>query len=414
MTFRINAARTGIACLVAMMAAGTAQAQAPLTLQDALARAAADAPEKEAAEQARLGAEAGVRQASRMPNPSLDITAENLLGNRFYSGIGRAETTLAMSQKLEWGDDRQARTGLAAAGAGVVRASGDVRLRDLMHAVALAYLAAQKAAVDLEVELARLAIAEEIVATVNRRVEAARDPLMAGAKARAVLAEAKISVDAARSASESARARLSSFWDGDVAFVVETASFEALGQSAEGALQPPPEIALAEAEIARASAAIAVERARAQQDPVISAGLRYFHETDEAALVVGVSIPLTFLDNNDDAVAQAEAERSRLRYEAEAIRRNIEREANSARAQMEIALGEIKGIDARLLPAAEEALAFARQGYGAGGFSYLDVLDAQRLVVDARLRRNSVLFSYHSARLALARLTGGYAGGAAQ
>lgn len=81
---------------------------------------------------------------------------------------------------------------------------------------------------------------------------------------------------------------------------------------------------------------------------------------------------------------------------------------------MSISRAEIEAIDQRLLPSAEEALAFARQGYNSGGFSYLDVLDAQRIVVQARLQRISAFHSYHSARVALARLTSAYGAGAVQ
>jgi outer membrane protein TolC len=89
LSFHIGAARSGFACLVAIVAAGSAQAQTPtqpsLSLQDALERAMVDAPAMQAADQARLGAEAGVRQADRAPNPTLDVTAENLLGSGLYS-----------------------------------------------------------------------------------------------------------------------------------------------------------------------------------------------------------------------------------------------------------------------------------------------------------------------------------------
>ena len=196
MSFHIGATRSGVACLVAIVAAGGAHAQAPaqpsLTLQDAFARALVDAPAMRAADQARLGAEAGVRQADRAPNPTLDITAENLLGSGPYSGIDRSETTFALSQRLEWGEDRQARASLAAADITIARASGDIRRQDLLYEVELAYLAVQKADADLAVALERAELAREIVTTVQRRVEAARDPLMAGAKAQTVLADAEI------------------------------------------------------------------------------------------------------------------------------------------------------------------------------------------------------------------------------
>lgn len=418
MSFHTGATRSGFACLVAIVAAGGAYAQAPaqpsLTLQDAFARALADAPALQAADQARLGAEAGVRQADRAPNPTLDITAENLIGSGFYSGIDRSETTFALSQRLEWGEDRQARTNLAAADITIARASGDIRRQDLLYEVELAYLTVQKADADLAVALERAELAREIVTTVQRRVEAARDPLMASAKAQTVLADAEIGVESARRISEGAKMRLASFWSGDTKFSVATAAY---GKAITPVLHTrlgSPELALAEAEASKAAAVVGVERARAEQDPTISGGLRYFQETGGVALVVGFSIPLTFSDQNDGAIARARAETSRLRFEGEALRRNIEREANIARSQMEIARAEIEAIDVRLLPSAKQALAYARDGYNAGGFSYLDVLDAQRTVVQARLQRNSALHAFHSARVALARLTGVDVEGSAQ
>jgi cobalt-zinc-cadmium efflux system outer membrane protein len=409
-SFHNYAARSGFACLVAIVAVGEAHAQQKLTLQEAFARALGDAPSLQAAEQATLGAEAGVRQADRMPNPTLDITAENFAGGSQYQVFDKAETTFSLSQKLEWGGDRDARTRLAAADVKTARAGGGVRRQDVMHQVALAYLAVQKAGAELGIANERAEVARRIVETVSKRVQAARDPLLAGARSEALLADAEIGVEAARLADQGAKSRLASFWGGDANFDIELASFQSFSGSAGESVDGSAELALAAAEQERALAAVGVELARAQQDLTVSAGLRYFHETDEAALVVGVAIPLPFWDQNEGAIARAESERSRLRFETEAIRRNIEREANTARSQMSIARAEIESIDARLLPSAEKALAFATQGYNAGGFSYLDVLDAQRIVVQARLQRISAFHSYHSARVALARLTGAFDG----
>jgi len=226
--------------------------------------------------------------------------------------------------------------------------------------------------------------------------------------------DAEIDVENARRISEGAKMRLASFWSGDTKFSVDTVAYSKAITPVLPTRLGSPELALAEAEVNKAAAVVGVERARAERDPTISGGFRYFQETGEVALVVGVSIPLAFSGQNDGAIARAHAEISRLRFEGEALRRNIEREANTARSQMEIARAEVEAIDARLLPSAQQALAYAREGYNAGGFSYLDVLDAQRLVVRARLQRNSALHAFHSARVALARLTGAHAEGSAQ
>jgi outer membrane protein, heavy metal efflux system len=416
LSFHFLAARFRVVGLAVALTAGAAEAQIVgmpvLKLEDAFSRALGDAPTLQAAEQAGLAAEAGVRQADRRINPTLGVDLENAGGQNAYQGLDRAETTLSFNQTLEIGGARKARTEMARSGVTATRAETALRRQELLYAVETAYIAAQVSASNLAVANDRLVVAKEILATVERRVQAARDPLMAESRSQALLADAEIAVTSARLTDEAARRQLASYWGGEGSFSVDLSRFVDLARQpglAAGAAASP-EIARARAEEERASAAVAVERAKGRPDPTVSAGVRYFHEYDEAALIVGVTIPLTLWDNNSGGVGRAEAERSKARLETEAIRRNIEREAASAAAQIDIARTEIEGIDARLLPVAQEALARARQGYAAGAFSYLDVLDAQRVLVDARLKRNSALGSYHRARATLARLTGAYSG----
>ena len=416
MSFLHWATRFGVASLAVALTVGTSAAQPvdapPLRLEDAFARALNDAPGLEASLQAQRAAEAGVRQADRAINPAIELGAENFGGWSSFQWIGRTETTLSFSQSLELGGDREARTQLAGTGVRAAQRDNALRRQDLLFAVETAYVAAQFSAANLAVANDRLAVAQEIVATVDRRVQAARDPLMAASRSQALLADAEIAVTSARLAAEAARAQLASYWGGDTAFAIDLSGFTKPVSDPDDppSIDSSPEIARAQVEEERATANLAVERARAQPDPTVSAGVRYFNEFDEAAFVVGVTIPLTWWDDNSGAVERASAERSKVRLEAQALRRNLEREAASVSAQMEIARAEVAAIDERLLPAAEQALQRAREGYAAGAFSYLDVLDAQRVLVDARLQRNSALGSYHRARAALARLSGAYAG----
>jgi len=418
LSYRNLAIPCGIVCLAVLLTAGDAVAQAAgaplLRLEDAFARALSNAPALQAANEASRAADAGIRLADRRINPTLDIGVENAAGSGAYHLLDRAETTLSISQTLERGGDRAARTGLARTEANAVRADGAVRRQDILLDVELAYITAQTAAADLAVANDRLAVAKEIVATVDRRVKAARDPLMAASRAQALLSEADIAVTSARLADEAARRRLASYWRSEAAFSIDLSSFGNLAakDAPESGANASPEITRARAEEDRATAAVQVERARVRPDATVSAGVRYFHEYDEAALVVGVSIPLSIWNTNSAALDRAEAERAKSRLETEALKRNVARELASAAAQIDIARAEVESIDAQLLPAARQTLDRAREGYAAGGFSYLDVLDAQRVLVDAQLRRNATLASYHRARAALARLTGAYAGAA--
>jgi len=114
---------------------GTAGAQAadapPLRLEDAFARALNDAPALEASVQAQRAAEAGVRQADRAVNPTIELGAENFGGWSSLQWIGRAETTLSFSQSLEMGGDREARTQLAGTQVRAAKLDGALRRQEI-------------------------------------------------------------------------------------------------------------------------------------------------------------------------------------------------------------------------------------------------------------------------------------------
>ncbi len=367
-------------------------------------------PGVRASAQAGVAADAAVRQADRQPNPTLEAMTENFGGPSYYQWGNRSETTFSLSQKLELGGDREARTRLAERDAAAIRSGGEAVRQELLYEIELAYVDAQKTGAELGAAEARLAVAQEILVTVDRRVEAARDPLMAGARSRTSLVDAQITLGRATQANAAAKARLASYWLGSGDFAVNLASFATV-DAAPHSIDPStnPALARSTALQQRAEAAIGVERARAKQDPTLSAGVRLFNDVDEAAFVVGISIPLGIFDNNSAAIGRAGAQNRQARLETEALRRLLEREAASARSQIEIARSEIEALDGRLLPSAEESVARAREGYEQGGFSYLDVLDAQRVLGEARLQRISALHSFHRAHAALARLTGAYA-----
>jgi outer membrane protein, heavy metal efflux system len=401
------AALVGVACVAGIIGEASAQApSAPLTREDAIARALGDDPGIEAAAAARLAAESGVRQAGRWANPTLDILQENVTGSGPYQGNDRAETTYSLRQPLQLGGDRSARRRLAERELDTARVGAGVRRADLIEEVEHAFIDAQAAEAALAVAEERLTVARELAAAVDRRVRAARDPLMAGSRAEARLAEAEVEAEAARHAASAARGRIATYWGGVGDFALERASFEMLAVRESDANDRAPDLALADADAARAAAQVDVERARAVPDLDLQAGWRQFSEQDETALVFGLSVPLQIWDRNGSGVARARAESARAGHERAARERAVMREQSMLAAQADTARREVEALDVRIIPASARALAQAREGYALGGFSYIDVLDAQRALVDARLRRISALRSFHRAEASIARLGG--------
>src|SRR3546814_2030357 len=115
------------------------------------------------------------------------------------------------------------------------------------------------------------------------------DPLFVETRASARVTPAELAHEQAQARSGADRDLLASYWGGD-------------GQGLEiaGGIERPTGVpsALAgadadvrEAAIARARAEVVLEQSRATQDYTVGGGLRFMRETNDVALVAGISIP---------------------------------------------------------------------------------------------------------------------------
>ena len=380
-----------------------------LTLADALARSAAADPAAPAAEARLRAGEAGVRQADVRPNPTLGLIVENLPS---FGGGGiadRTEATLTYEQRLERGGDRPARVSLARAETAVVQAEALVRRLDRLEMVQRAWAEALAAQAELEIAAERLDLADRFQSEVQRRVDMARDPLFAGARADAELAQAQIDFDQAGINARLARAILSRFWTG-ADFTLEPADFTDTSASravAGDVAEADLTIFVAQREIA--GARVRVEQARATPDATVSVGVRSLWDYGAIGLVVGGSIPLGRYDRNEGAIDRARAEG--LAAEGDLAAARQQRERDIARHQVLLASRalEARRIQEETLPQAERAVALVRDGFSRGGFTYNDVISAQTALLATKARRVAVLKQFHIDRARLDRLTGAHA-----
>lgn len=404
---RKRLALTAVAALLPLSAAAQ-----PLSLTDALARAAARDPSKPAAEARLQAAEAAARQAAVKPNPSVGLDVEN------FAGVGdrevnRTETTLYWQQTIERGGKREARAGAARAEIAVARLKGQVRALDHLGAVQALWVEAAAAEEAVGIAEARLAAAQRLERETARRVAAARDPLFAGERARTAVTQARIAVDHARDNARNDRAALAAYL-GQPDVEIELTGFEAL-QTAPATPAPagvePADLRVLEADRDAALARVRVEEARAVQDPTLKAGVRHFREGGDIAFVVGGSIPLGRNDSNRGAIERARAERTAAEAEIAIVRVEREREIARLTASREARAAEIRRIETEVLPSARRAVELVHDGFnrGGGAFTFLEVTEAQRAEADAQARRLDLLKSFHLDGARLDRLTGRHA-----
>lgn len=390
-----------------------AQTETRLTLHDAIARAVAGDPGLQAASAGVEAARGGARQARARPNPELSAEIENFNGPGDLHGFSSAESTFSIAQEIELGGQRGARMRLADRALHGAELDRVLRGLDLIRDVQIAFYDALAARELVVIAEEKLAIAEALNAAISRRVSAARDPLMAGARAEAGLTEARIALSRAQAEALSARAALATLMGDAPGFALSPEDFglpDARDHAHEAPSDNSPDIARLAAARETASAALRMERSAAWANPTLSFGYRRFEERDgDGALVAGVSVPLGVFDRNQGDIARARAEQRRAEFELEAARRVLARDYAALERDIAADMAAVRAIEADMIPQSERALDLAREGYNRGAFSYLDVLEAQRALADARQARVESLLSYHANEAALDRLTARFA-----
>jgi cobalt-zinc-cadmium efflux system outer membrane protein len=314
------------------------------------------------------------------------------------------------AQPIERGGKREARVSLATSEIGVAEAELVLARLDIAARVQRAYVEAVATEAEIAVATEKLRGAESLALEVDRRVKAARDPIFAGTRAATRVAEAKVDLELAIHARDAAVERLAALWSGAPdGLTVSTADFLHFDEAGKPFDAAPPEAAVVAARVQRAEAALAVEQSRRVQDITWRGGVRYLRPGDELALIGGFSIPLGRNDTNRDNIARAEAERRRVEADAEVAAAQRRRDLALADEKVHEAALEAVAIRDRVIPGAEKTLAQVREGYARGGFSYIDVAEAQTALAAARARLVRAARAHKEAGVELDRLTGRFA-----
>lgn len=386
-----------------------------LTLKYAVDRALADSPRLNSYISAMMASKGQRRQAGALPNPEIGVEAENIAGQGPYRGTDSAEFTYGVSQLIEVGGKRSARQEAASREYEITRFDYQAARLDLIRDVTIAYAEAVAAQEEVKLAEEQKKLAGEVLQSVANRVAAAAEPLIQKSKAEVALATSEIEFSKATRGLEIAKKKLASLWgqNGD-GFTVDAADFftiqsSAILSDATRGLTATPDIARLDAELARAKATFVLERANAIPDPTISVGVRDFRETSDQAFVVGVSLPIPVFNLNRGNIEKARHEVSKTDSDRQAAVLTLSNELTRAAQELQTAYDEAESLKATILPAAEKAFSLSRQGYQVGRFPYLEVLDAQRTLFEAKSQYIAALKTYHTRRAEVERLTAAHA-----
>ncbi len=385
----------------------------PLTQAQAVDEAMANSPRVASADAALKAARGLTDQADTSPNPTLDLQGSNLAGDGIYKQVDNSDQYFyGLSQQIELGGKRTARREAAQMQQRVAVLDAAIARLDVQRDVKQAFAAAVASQESLRLAEDALNIAHQELKSVSRRVAEAASPLIQKSKAEVTLATAKFSVEQARQEAALARTQLATLLGrSSLGETLDASSFFEVGNATADdtdAIERTPDMLRLRLMEDHAQALLDIEKAGAIPDPTINAGVSRLQETGDQAFFVGLSIPLPVMNSNRGNITAARAQVTRTASDQQAARLELLQRYQMAKTGLRTAYLKATSYNSTVLPAAEDAFKLSRQGYGAGKFQYLEVLDAQRTLFGARAEYMAALRDYHMRKAELERLTTPY------
>lgn len=337
----------------------------------------------------RIDAASGrVVQAGLYPNPSLSFEAEGL-GADDGSGGEQAyviEQEIVLGGKLERARDVAESDRLAA------RAAFVAQEFVVAGRVTQAYYAGVLAQ---EV----LTMREELSVLSTQLLDAARAKVQAGVatypdqlRAEVAFEQSQIELDAARFEVVASKQRLAS------AIGIESQIVLALSSSIDRLPELPSreelmaltlkansQVALARIAVIRAKQQHALVKSDAVPNLVASVGPRYSDIDDETTVDLGLSLEIPLFDRNQGEIRAALAERLAASAQLQGVQLDLLGEVGQAWSAYESAKSSADRYRMNLLPKAEQTLDLTQQAYQSGKVDFLRLLDAQQVVIEARI-----------------------------
>ena len=349
-------------------------------------------------------------QAAARPNPTLSGQIEDLRSQNRIAMI-------AISQQLETAGKRDKR--MAAADASLSMADADILIAQAeisanTYAAFYQVLAAQQAQT-LATELLQISTTSK-EATAKRVLAGKVSPVE---ETKAKVAEAGLKIDLANANQQlaSAKQRLASLWAKGLQ-ANNHADYTAVGELEKLSNLPPfddlmaqladsPRLKKAALAITQKQALSAIEQSKQTPDVTVSLGAQRNEELGGITqAIIGLSIPIPVFDKNQGNVQSAKAREFQSIDEKTALENQLKTELADAYSRKQLQVEASNMYQNDILLGAQSAYEAARKGFEFGKFSFLEVLDAQRTLFQAKTQYIQTLALAHLAEADMQKILG--------
>jgi cobalt-zinc-cadmium efflux system outer membrane protein len=387
------------------MAAEVKEPNAELTLQQALNLALKANPEIAVALREREAMQGVQTQAGARPNPTISTSIQDTRSDT-------RQIFLQLNQEIELGNKRNARIEAADTFYSKADAELDNKKADIHANVIAAFYAVLAAQERLILARSSLEVANLALDAAAKRVRAGKSSPVEETKSKIAESAAKIELNQAVSQLADNRKKLSALWGnpaplferakGQVTAIPQTVALSELDLMLENA----PAIKLAKLEVNSREALTHVERSKRTPNITISAGVVNNQEIGLNQALLGLTVPIPLFDRNQGNLQEAISRKYKAEDELIALKSQLGSSLSSQYARLNAARQASESLRTEILPSAQSAFDAANKGFVAGKFNFLDVLDAQRTLFQAKSQYNQTLLEAHQAVAEIERILG--------
>ncbi len=356
--------------------------------------------------------EARSLQARLLPNPALEGVVEDFGGTGAKRAFVAAESTLQVSQLIELAGKRQKRTAVSLFEKKLAQWDYQSRRLDVITKTKTVFidLVLLQEKFILSEDLKR--VAKEVYDTIDEKVKGGKITPLERKKAHIALLFSQLEMERNCSELLAARHRLISLWgnlkidfqgvDGNLEITHLSTLEHNLDQ-----VENNPDLARYCTEMQHSNAAVSLERSKWIPDPTISAGIKYYDETNDQAFVVGVSFPLPLFDRNQGNLLASRHNKRKTQEAYWVEKTRVESGLRQLYQEANLACSEVRILEEDILPDAEESFVGFKESYLQGKVDYLSLLDAQRTLFEVKAKHLEALARYHKIHILIDRLLGG-------
>lgn len=356
-------------------------------------------------------AEAERIQAAIKPSLNVRADIENIAGTGSYSGLGDAEYTLALSQIIEMGDKLQSRVSLVDTRSQALEADYQISRLDALAETSRRYYHALRLQSLQTVIAERIEKERQALGIVKRRAQAG------------AVGQADVSKMALRLAHSEARRlklkddlilakmRLAVMWMSEPDFVEvkgDLAKQPSLPDrnTLNTAVENTPQYLYQQARLRIADSRLQLAKSNGVNNIEFGVGIRRFESSDDQALVLNFTTPLTFENPNRGKIAAAYAERELAQLQSEQHLTELKMELAEIQQRMLANSRRVIAINDQLLPNARVLLNDVERGFRQGQYSVLQWVDAQTELFELEHQLIEMQTRIYLQLLELERVTG--------